>query len=358
MNEPCANSRSERQAALAGGVGQRSDAAVIHVAAAVEDDFLDAGRQRALGEQLADLGRRRLVGAGLDLALDVLVERRGRRERRTLTVIDGLGIDVLARAEDAEARADAGGLAQRVARAPLAAGEKGVAVGHVLSPLLLLAFLATDLLGRILDALALVGLGRTQAADLRRELSDLLTIRAGDLDLGRLQRLDLDAGRDRNLDVVAVAELQLQHLGIRLGAVADAVDLEVDGEAVRHAAHHVAREVARRAPLHAGAAAVGARREDELVAVAGDRDVVVHHELQLAPLALGLEMLALELDGDSGGDRNRVFADARHGQNTLQMTSPPTLAARASASDMTPRGVDRIEMPSPLKWRGSSRIFE
>ena len=87
-------------------------------------------------------------------------------------------------------------------------------------------------------------------------------------------------------------------------------------------------------------------------------DVVMHHELQLAPLALGLEMLALEVDGDPGGDGNRILADARHGQNTLQMTSPPTLAARASASDMTPRGVDRIEMPSPLKWRGSSRIFE
>src|SRR5216684_1414495 len=219
-------------------------------------------------------------------------------------------------------------------------------------PLLLLAFLAPDRLGRVLDALALVGLGRTQAADLGGQLADLLAVSAGDLDLGRLQRLDLDAGRNGNLDVVAETELQLQVLGIGLGAVADAVDLEVDGEAVRNAAHHIAREIARRAPLHAGAAALRARREDERLAVPGDRHVVVHHELELAPLALGLEMLALELDGDSGGDRNRIFADARHGQNTLQMTSPPTLAARASASDMTPRGVDRIEMPSPLKWRG------
>ena len=35
-------------------------------------------------------------------------------------------------------------------------------------------------------------------------------------------------------------------------------------------------------------------------------------------------------------------------QNTVQRTSPPTLAARASASDMTPRGVDRMAMPRPL----------
>src|SRR5437879_4553763 len=104
-------------------------------------------------------------------------------------------------------------------------------------PLLLLAFLAPDRLGRILDALALVGFGRTQAADLGRELAHLLAVGAADLDLGRPRRLDLDAGRDRHLDVVAVAELQLQHLGVGLGAVADTVDLELDGEAVRHAAY-------------------------------------------------------------------------------------------------------------------------
>ena len=39
---------------------------------------------------------------------------------------------------------------------------------------------------------------------------------------------------------------------------------------------------------------------------------------------------------------------ATNPQNTRHSTSPPTLAARASLSDMTPRGVDRIEIPSPL----------
>jgi hypothetical protein len=50
---------------------------VILVAAAVEHDCLDAGGDRALGDQLADLGRGVLVGAGLELALEALVERRG-----------------------------------------------------------------------------------------------------------------------------------------------------------------------------------------------------------------------------------------------------------------------------------------
>ena len=35
-------------------------------------------------------------------------------------------------------------------------------------------------------------------------------------------------------------------------------------------------------------------------------------------------------------------------QKTRHRTSPPTLAVRASLSDMTPRGVDRMAMPSPL----------
>src|SRR5476649_1472751 len=225
-------------------------------------------------------------------------------------------------------------------------------------PLLLLAFFAPDRLGRVLDALALVRLGRTQAADLRSELPDLLAIGSGDLDLGRLQRLDLDAGGDRNLDVVAEAQLQVQHLGVSRGTIADAVDLEVDGETLRHAAHHVVREVAGGAPLHARAAAFVARLEREGLALLRHDDVIVNDEREFAALALDLEGLALEVDGDARGNGDGIFADARHAQNTLQRTSPPTLAARASASDMTPRGVDRIEMPRPLKWRGRSTILE
>src|SRR5215468_1826672 len=102
-NEPCANS-SERQAALAGGSGQRSNAAVILIAAAVEHDVLDAGGDRTLGDQLADGRGRILVRAGLELGLEALVERRGGRQGQALQVVDDLGIDVLARAEDAEAR--------------------------------------------------------------------------------------------------------------------------------------------------------------------------------------------------------------------------------------------------------------
>src|SRR3546814_2278704 len=61
----------------------------------------------------------------------------------------------------------------------------------------------TTLFRSVLHALALVGLGRTVAADLRRHLADLLAIGAGDGDGGRLLALDGDAFRDRIGDVVA-----------------------------------------------------------------------------------------------------------------------------------------------------------
>src|SRR5207244_4478478 len=100
-----------------GGIGQRLDAAVIDVAAAVEDDLLDTGLQRALGEQLADLGRRRLVGPGLVLALEVLVDRGGLRERHPLRVVDDLGVDVLLRAEYGQPRTAARILTDTIASA-------------------------------------------------------------------------------------------------------------------------------------------------------------------------------------------------------------------------------------------------
>src|SRR3546814_11673163 len=52
--------------------------------------------------------------------------------------------------------------------------------------LLLLAFLAQHDLVGVLHALALVGLGRTVAADLRRPLPDLLAVGAAARDRGRV----------------------------------------------------------------------------------------------------------------------------------------------------------------------------
>ena len=54
---------------------------------------------------------------------------------------------------------------------------------NLLTALAGLAFLAADMLINILDALALVRLGRTLLADFRRELAHLLLVGTGDNDL-------------------------------------------------------------------------------------------------------------------------------------------------------------------------------
>src|SRR6267142_4028831 len=78
---------SEVQPAFAGRFGERLDAAVIDVAAAVEHDVLDARRRGALGEPLADRLGGVDVGAGLEGAAHVLLERGGGGDRRAFAVV-------------------------------------------------------------------------------------------------------------------------------------------------------------------------------------------------------------------------------------------------------------------------------
>src|SRR6185369_1065301 len=117
--------------------------------------------------------------------------------------------------------------------------------------LLLLAFFATDLLVVVLDAFAFVGLRTPHPADLGGNLSDLLPVSACDGDGGLLfADLDRDPFGDRILDVVAVAELQVQVLAFEIGAITDAVDLEIAREPGRHAADAGGDERAAGAPHH------------------------------------------------------------------------------------------------------------
>ena len=154
---------------------------------------------------------------------------------------------------------------------------------------------------------------------------------------------------------MAIAELQVQGVALHRGAIADPVDLEVAGEAVGDPGDHVVDQRAGGSPHRARALALVLRRDRDLAV--GDRggDLVGQRDAQGAEPALGGQRLARQLDLHPGGDRDRILTDTRHRlprisgpQNTRHSTSPPTLAARASLSDMTPRGVDRMAMPRPL----------
>src|ERR1700677_4403434 len=96
----------EVQAGFARGVRQGLDPAVIDVAAAVEHDIFEALFQGAFGHQLADPDGGVLVGAlGPLLAA---FQRRGVRQRDAAGIVDDLGVDVLRRTEDRQARTTAG----------------------------------------------------------------------------------------------------------------------------------------------------------------------------------------------------------------------------------------------------------
>src|SRR3954452_2212130 len=93
---------SEREAALAGAVGEGRDAAVVLVAGAVEDHTVDPGRARALRDELADLlGLGRLVTVE---AAQVGLHGAGRGQGAADAVVDDLGADVLRRARDHQTR--------------------------------------------------------------------------------------------------------------------------------------------------------------------------------------------------------------------------------------------------------------
>src|SRR6476660_2231612 len=93
---------SEGQAALAGAVGQGRDATVVLVARSVEDDAVDAGSLRPLGDELADLPG--LVGLVVARTANVGLHRGGRGQRLADEVVDDLHADVLGRPGDHQAR--------------------------------------------------------------------------------------------------------------------------------------------------------------------------------------------------------------------------------------------------------------
>src|SRR5215831_11711157 len=191
----------------------------------------------------------------------------------------------------------------------------------MVASLLLLAFLAEDVLAGVLHALALVGLGLAEAANLGRHLADLLAVDAGDHDLGRLRRRDRDAGRDREDHVVAVAERDLQVLALHGGTIADAGDLELPLEALGHAGDEVRHQGARGAPHGARALAVVARVDLDAALVELGADLAWQHELEGALRPLHLHGLAVDARRHAGRDCDRLLADTGHVRRLLSQNT-------------------------------------
>src|SRR5688572_15343107 len=226
-----------------------------------------------------------------------------------------------------------------------------------LAILLLLPFLAEDVLATVLDALALVRLGLAPAADLGGELADGLLVDAADLDRGLVRGLHLEPFGHVEIDIVAVAELKLELVALRVRAIADAGDLENFCKALSHALDKVRDQRALHAPVAACRLAVVRGGDRDRAVVKRVADELGQAQGECALRALHAELAVVDSGSDPARDRHRHFADAAH-QNTSASTSPPTFCARASASESTPRGVETMVMPRPLRTVGSSRLPE
>ena len=155
-------------------------------------------------------GRERLAGQSSTTWTKMCRRRAGHDQARTL----GGAVDLLA-------AADLAALPRRGLGRSVLRGLSGIAILTSLSDL------AADLLAGVPDALALVGLGLAELADVRCHLADGLLVDALDREPGRALDGERDAVGGVEDDRVAVAERELE-LRRALGhdAVADADDLE------------------------------------------------------------------------------------------------------------------------------------
>src|SRR4029450_1250791 len=189
--------------------------------------------------------------------------------------------------------------------------------------LLLLAFLAEDELACIFDAFTLVGLRRSELPDLGGDLADLLLVDARNHDLRRLRADNLNTLRGGIGNIVAEAELKVEIGALHRGAVADARDLEPLVKALRYAGDQIGDESSPHAPHGAGFLGVLAHLDRDPALVELGHHGIGEHVLELALGALDLDLLAVHRGGDAAGNRNGLFANARH-RSTFARARPRT----------------------------------
>ena len=223
-----------------------------------------------------------------------------------------------------------------------------------------------NVLVRVTDALALVGLRRTERANLRRRLSDSCLSDALEHDLGLGRRLGRHAFRQCVLDRVRQAE--------RAGSRCRPSPRR--GNPRRSAAACARNRSTRRSTMlptstrmvpASASAEVSALRGAKLSTLSSwvtctDSCTVI---ARVALATLDRDRIPVERHFDALGQDHGILRNSGHGsylsinsshQNTVQRTSPPTPAARAARSVITPLLVDTMAMPSPPRTFGSSSL--
>src|SRR5687768_1030114 len=170
-----------------------------------------------------------------------------------------------------------------------------------------LSGLTPDLLACVLDALTLVRLGWTEAAELRGYLSDDFLVRALDDDLRRNRGGKLDALRRLVFDSVRESKRELQSVGTRFSLVSDADDVELLRETLRDALDHVGDERAREAVERLVLRVVARAIHGDRAALLGDQHVGRNGPRELALRSLYSDTVSVDGDGDAGWNRDRIL---------------------------------------------------
>src|SRR5450631_1950468 len=232
---------SQGQTALARTVSQRSDAAVVAVAATVKDDGVNTGTPGPLRQQLANFAC--LGGLVAVERTQVGFHGRGRGHRGAQRVVDDLHEDVPARTRHNQARTQRGPV-DPLAHAQVTTTTRGALALGALDDqchglLTGLSDLAADLLACIANALALVRIGLAQLANVRGDLADELFVDALDREAGGVLNDEGDALRRLDGDRVAVAKCELEVAPLDGHPVTGAVNLQLLLIALSDAEHHV-----------------------------------------------------------------------------------------------------------------------
>src|SRR6266540_3831423 len=171
-----------------------------------------------------------------------------------------------------------------------------------------LADLALDELLDVLDALALVRLGAAQLTHHGRGLPEQIAVGAREcdavlVDLGRHALRQLEHHR------VRVAERHGHGIARDLGAITDAVDLELARPAFGHALDHVGEVRAHEAVLRAVLVRIVRSQHDDLVGFGLERHAGGHRLAELALRSLDAESARLLRECDALGERYWFSSD-------------------------------------------------
>src|SRR3972149_5251608 len=213
--------------------------------------------------------------------------------------------------------------------------------------------LAADDLIRVLDALALVGLGGADRADIGGHLADQFLVDAGDDDLGRLRHLEGDPVDRLDLHRVGVPDQQLEALAGGGGAVADAHHVELAAESLRDSDHHVAQQRPAEAMESLGVAGIVAAGDVDHSLTAGERHAFREGARQSPARPFDGHRGAVDGDIDPTGEGDGGVADPAH-HPPPQTTPPPSGRRRASRSGSRPWDVEITTTPRPPWTRGRS----